>query len=79
MQSHKTNDVRSPAGSTSRAIFKASELAKSELAGETARMIEFGFSMYLGNGKKKREQRENIYIYVYEGEGSQTRGSARVE
>ena len=29
----------------------ASELAKSELAGETARMIEFGFSMYLAATK----------------------------
>ena len=46
----QTPMVRSPAGSTSLAIFNASELAKSEFAGETARMIEFGFSMYLMAG-----------------------------
>ena len=34
-----------PSGSTSRANFNASEVAKSELAGDTARMREFGFEM----------------------------------
>lgn len=34
-----------PSGSTSRANFSASEVAKSELAGDTARMREFGLEM----------------------------------
>ncbi|KAH3665787.1 hypothetical protein OGAPHI_003975 [Ogataea philodendri] len=35
-----------PNGSTCLASFKDSELTKSTLAGETARMMEFGFEMY---------------------------------
>jgi len=37
---------KKPSGSTSRAIFKASELAISMLAGVTARIIELGFPAY---------------------------------
>jgi len=37
---------KKPSGSTSRAIFKASELAISMLAGVTARMMELGFPAY---------------------------------
>lgn len=39
----KQNDE--PSGSTSRANFRASDVAKSELAGETARMRQFGLEM----------------------------------
>lgn len=42
----KTPIVRVPSGSTSRANFKPSELAKSVLAAVTARMMAFGFEIY---------------------------------
>lgn len=43
----RTPIVLVPSGSTSRAIFRPSELAKSVLAPVTARMIHAGFEMYL--------------------------------
>lgn len=43
----RTPIVRVPSGSTSRAILRPSEFAKSVLAGVTARMIQAGLEIYL--------------------------------
>lgn len=45
----RTPMVLTPSGSTSRAILRPSELARSWLAGETARMIQADFEIYFIN------------------------------